>query len=304
MSPRSILAVVVAIAGLVLFATSTFTVTETQTVILTQFGRPIGEPIREPGLHWRTPFITVVHTLEKRVLEFDGPPAEMPTKDKTYISVDTFARWRIGDAAAFFVSLRDERSAQSRLEDIIGSEVRAAVASHELIEIVRSDKARVLPPDVQKQSQTVTALPVAKRGRLEIEKDILTAAQPKLKPLGIELLDMRIKRVNYNGEVLQRIYQRMTSERAQIAQRFRSEGEGEAARILGKKERELKKVESEAYMKVQQTRGEADAEATRIYAEAYNKSNEARELYAFLKDRKSTRLNSSHSSVSRMPSSA
>ena len=149
MSPRSILAVVVAIAGLVLFATSTFTVTETQTVILTQFGRPIGEPIREPGLHWRTPFITVVHTLEKRVLEFDGPPAEMPTKDKTYISVDTFARWRIGDAAAFFVSLRDERSAQSRLEDIIGSEVRAAVASHELIEIVRSDKARVLPPDVQ-----------------------------------------------------------------------------------------------------------------------------------------------------------
>ncbi len=283
MSPRGILAVLVAVVGLVLLATSTFAVSETETVILTQFGRPVGEPIREPGLHWRTPFVTEVHRLEKRVLEFDGPPAEMPTKDKTYISVDTFARWRIGDAAAFFVSLRDERSAQSRLEDIIGSEVRAAVASHELIEIVRSDKARVLPPDVQKQAQTVTALPVAKRGRLEIEKDILNAAVPKLKPLGIELLDVRIKRVNYNGEVLQRIYQRMTSERAQIAQRFRSEGEGEAARILGKKERDLSKVESEAYMKVQQTRGEADAEATRIYAEAYNKSAEARELYAFLK---------------------
>jgi membrane protease subunit HflC len=277
------LAILVAVVGLVLLATSTFAVSETETVILTQFGRPVGEPIREPGLHWRTPFVTEVHRLEKRVLEFDGPPAEMPTKDKTYISVDTFARWRIGDAAAFFVSLRDERSAQSRLEDIIGSEVRAAVASHELIEIVRSDKARVLPPDVQKQAQTVTALPVAKRGRLEIEKDILNAAVPKLKPLGIELLDVRIKRVNYNGEVLQRIYQRMTSERAQIAQRFRSEGEGEAARILGKKERDLSKVESEAYMKVQQTRGEADAEATRIYAEAYNKSAEARELYAFLK---------------------
>ena len=283
MSPRGILAILVAVVGLVLLATSTFAVSETETVILTQFGRPVGEPIREPGLHWRTPFVTEVHRLEKRVLEFDGPPAEMPTKDKTYISVDTFARWRIGDAAAFFVSLRDERSAQSRLEDIIGSEVRAAVASHELIEIVRSDKARVLPPDVQKQAQTVTALPVAKRGRLEIEKDILNAAVPKLKPLGIELLDVRIKRVNYNGEVLQRIYQRMTSERAQIAQRFRSEGEGEAARILGKKERDLSKVESEAYMKVQQTRGEADAEATRIYAEAYNKSAEARELYAFLK---------------------
>jgi len=260
-----------------------YTVRETEVVILTQFGRPVGEPVTEPGLHWKTPFVQEVHRLEKRVLEFDGAATEMPTKDKTYISVDTFSRWRIGDPAAWFVALRDERSAQSRLEDIIGSEVRAAVASHELIEIVRSDKNRVLPPDVQKQAQTVTVLPVARRGRLEIEKDVLAAAAPKLKPLGIDLLDVRIKRVNYNADVLPRIYQRMTSERAQIAQRFRSEGEGEAARILGKKELELRRIESEAYMKVQQTRGEADAEATRIYAAAYDQSPAARELYAFLK---------------------
>ncbi|MSR39031.1 MAG: protease modulator HflC [Planctomycetes bacterium] len=266
-----------------LFVCATYTVRETETVILTQFGRTVGEPVGEPGLHWRTPFVQEVNRLEKRVLEFDGLATEMPTKDKTYISVDTFARWRIGDPASFFLALREERTAISRLEDIIGSEVRAAVANNELIEIVRSDKGRVLPPDVQKQAQTVTALPVAKRGRLEIQKDILAAAAIKLRPLGIELLDIQIKRVSYNGDVLQRVYQRMTSERIQIAQRFRSEGEGEAARILGKKERDLLKIESEAYMAVQRTRGEADAEATRIYAEAYDKSPQSRELYTFLK---------------------
>lgn len=283
MNLRLILIAFVAIIALIFISGAVYTVRETDTVILTQFGAPVGKPITEPGLHWKTPFVQDVHRFEKRVLEFDGPSTEMPTKEKTYISVDTFGRWRIKDASAFFVALRDERSAISRLEDVIGSEVRAAVASNELIEIVRSDKNRVLPLDVQKQAQTTTVLPNAKRGRLEIEKDILAAAAPKLLPLGIELLDVRIKRLNYNGEVLQRIYQRMTSERAQIAQRFRSEGEGEAARILGKKERDLSKIESEAYMKVQKTRGEADAEATRIYAEAYNQTPQSRELYTFLK---------------------
>jgi membrane protease subunit HflC len=260
-----------------------YTVQQTESVILTQFGRPVGDPVLEPGLHWKTPFVQDVHRLEKRVLEFDGAATEMPTKDKKYISVDTFSRWRISDPLEYFVSLRDERSALSRLEDVIGSEVRTAVANHELIEIVRSDKNRVLPPDLQNRGQTPTVLPAAKRGRLEIEKDILAGAAPKLKPLGIELLDVRIKRVTYNADVLRTIHQRMTSERAQIAQRFRSEGEGEAARILGKKELDLRRIESEAYRKVQQTRGEADAEAMRIYAEAYDKSPEARELFAFLK---------------------
>jgi len=260
-----------------------YTVRETEIAIVTQFGRPVGDPITEPGLHWKTPFVQAIARLEKRVVEFDGAVTEMPTKDKTYISVDTFGRWRIADPAAFFVALGDERSADSRLEDVIGSEVRTAVANHELIEIIRNDKDRVLPPDLQRQEQNTAIFPVVRRGRLAIEKDIFTSSAPKLRPLGIELLDVRIKRVNYNNDVLQRTYQRMISERTQIAQRFRSEGEGEAARILGKKERDLRKIESEAYMKVQQTRGEADAEAMRIYADAYNQSQASRDLYVFLK---------------------
>jgi len=258
-----------------------FTVRETDTVILTQFGGTVGDPVTEPGLYWKTPFVQEVNRLEKRVLEFDGAANEIPTKDKMFIEVDTFARWRIADPLKFFKALTNERSAQSRLEDIIGSEVRAAVASHELIEVIRSDKNRVMRVEVQ--GQRASALPQAKRGRLELEKDILAAASPKLVPNGIELLDVRIKRVNYNARVLTGIYQRMISERQQMAQRYRSEGEGEAARILGRKERDLREVESIAYKQVQQTRGEADAEATRIYAEAYNKTAEAREFYGFVK---------------------
>jgi membrane protease subunit HflC len=258
-----------------------YTVSETESVILTQFGAPVGEPVTEPGLHWKTPFVQDVNRIEKRVLEFDGPAVRMPTKDKTYIEVDTFARWRIADPAKYYVALKNERSAQSRLEDIIGSETRAAVASHELIEVVRSDKARTAAVDPT--SQGAATLRAAKRGRKELEKDILAAASPKLTPHGIELLDVRFKRVNYTPEVLDPIHQRMKSERMQIAQRFRSEGEGEAARILGRKERRLLEVESEAYRKVQEVRGAADGEATRIYAEAYDKTTESREFYGFLK---------------------
>ena len=242
----------------------------------------VGEPVTDPGLHWKTPFVQQMHRLEKRLLDFDGAVTQMPTKDKTYIEVDTFARWRIGDPLQFYLTLRDERSATSRLEDIIGSEVRSAVAGHELIEIVRSDKSRTVPPEVQEQSSLKSELRPARRGRLEIEKDVLAASVPKLQQLGIELLDVRIKRVNYNSDVLPRIHQRMITERQQIAQRFRSEGEGEAARILGKKERDLREIDSIAYRQVQETRGAADAEATRIYAESYGRSAEARELFAFL----------------------
>jgi membrane protease subunit HflC len=260
-----------------------YTVHETETVILTQFGRPVGEPITEPGLHWKTPFVQDVNRLDNRMLEFDGDETEMPTKDKTYIRVDTFARWRISDPAEFFVALRDERSAQSRLEDIIGSEVRTAVASHDLIEVVRSDKNRELPLDLVAEGTVPSVLPTAALGRLELQKAVLAAAAPKLKPLGIELLDVRLKRVNYNQNVVTNIYQRMISERQQIAQRFRSEGEGEAARINGTRERDLREIESIAYKRVQELRGGADAEATRIYAEAYDQSPEAREFYGFLK---------------------
>lgn len=281
MKLASLAGLVLAVFVLLVAGGAFYTVSETDTVILTQFGAPVGEPVTEPGLHWKTPFVQEVNRIDKRVLEFDGPATRMPTKDKTYIEVDTFARWRIADPAKWYVALRNLRSAQSRLEDIIGSETRAAVASHELIEVVRSDKARAAAVDPT--AQGAAALRPAKRGRKELEKDILAAAAPKLLPLGIELLDVRFKRVNYTPEVLDPIHQRMKSERTQIAQRFRSEGEGEAARILGRKERRLREVESEAYKKVQEVRGAADAEATRVYAESYDKTAESREFYAFLK---------------------
>ncbi|MFO1077020.1 MAG: protease modulator HflC [Planctomycetota bacterium] len=277
------IAAAIVVALLLLLGGPLYTVRETEAVILTQFGKQAGEPVTEPGLHWKTPFVMNAHRLDKRVLEFDAPSTPMTTKDKTYLEVDTFGRWKIADFSVFYVALRDERTAQSRLEDIIGSEVRAAVAKHELIEIIRSDKSRVLPPDAQKQGAGGLQLPTAKRGRLEILEDVLREATPKLKPLGIELLDVRLKRVNYNADVLARIYTRMRSEREQIAQRFRSEGEGEAARVLGKKEKDLLEIESTANRRVLQLRGEADAEATRIYAEAYDKNQESRDFYRFLK---------------------
>jgi modulator of FtsH protease HflC len=260
-----------------------YTVHETETVILTQFGRPVGEPVTEPGLHFKTPFVQEVNRLEKRILEWDGDPTEMPTKDKMYISVDTFARWRISDPSTYFVKLGSERRALSRLEDIIGSEVRTAIAGHKLIEVVRSDKDRELPPNQTAEGTTASVQQKATRGRMALQMDILNAAAPKLTDLGIELLDVRIKRVNYNQNVVGNIYQRMISERQQIAQRFRSEGEGEAARINGRRGRDLRKVESEAYKRVQELQGEADAEASRIYAEAYNQSTEAQGFYGFLK---------------------
>lgn len=284
MKPRSLGILILLFLAALLVFTGCYTVRETETAIVTRFGRPVGEPKVAPGLHFKLPFIEVVNKQEKRVLEWDGKPVEMPTKDKTYIEVNTFARWRIADPAKFFVSLRDIRSAQSRLDDIIGSEMRAAVARHELIEVIRSDKSRVLKVDPQNAPSGGGSVPVKiQRGRLEIERDVLATAAPKLVPLGLELIDVRIKRVNYNNAVLQRIFQRMMSERQQIAQRFRSEGEGEAATISGKKERDLREVESTAYKKVQQLQGEADAEATRIYAEAFNKSAEAAEFYGFMK---------------------
>jgi len=279
----AIVGAVVALFLLMVAGGAFYTVRETEIVILTQFGRPVGAPITEPGLHWKTPFVQEVNRLEKRVLEFDGPATRMTTKDKTYIEVDTFARWRISDPGTFFVVLRDERSAQSRLEDILGSETRASVASSDVVEIVRADKNRVATVDPQAQVNNASQLRQARRGRLEIEQEIKEASAPKLLPLGIELLDVRIKRVNYTSDVLGDIHKRMISERAQIAQRFRSEGEGEAARILGRKERDLREIESVAYRSVQEIRGAADAEAARVYAEAYDQSPEAREFYGFLK---------------------
>ena len=265
-----------------------YTVYQTEQVIITQFGQPVGDPITEPGLHFKIPFVQSVNSLDKRFLEWDGAPVAIPTRDKTYIHVDTFARWRIEDPKTYFVRLHDERSAQSRLEDILGSETRNSIAKHDLIEIVRTDKQRQpLHDETLKGGPTGTGtigvLPPIEFGRLKIEEEIKTAATQKLAGFGIAVLDFRIKRVNYNPDVLDRVYQRMISERLQIAQRFRSEGEGESARIAGQRERDLNEIQSNAYRKVQQIRGEADAKATEIYARAYTQNPQAAEFYAFLK---------------------
>jgi modulator of FtsH protease HflC len=276
------IAAVAAVALLIYL--SAYTVGQTEQAIITQFGHPLQQPVTDPGLHFRIPLIQRVALLDKRYLPWDGPIVEMPTKDKTYIQVDTFARWRIKDPMRYFLRLHDERSAQSRLEDILGSETRNAVARYELVEMVRIDKARA-----PQQDENLTLMGMLGKlrpiqfGRLEIEKSIFEAAAPKLAEFGIDLLDIRFKRINYNPDVLDRIYQRMISERLQIASRFRSEGEGEAARILGNKERDINEIQSTAYKRVQEIRGDADGKATDIYAKAYTQQTGAAEFYRFVK---------------------
>ncbi|EMI58328.1 protease modulator HflC [Rhodopirellula sallentina] len=282
--PTPILIVAGVLAAFLLY-NSAYTVNETEQVIITQFGKPVGDPISDSGLHFKTPFVQEVTSIEKRVLEWDGRPNEMPTKDKTYIVVDTFGRWRINDAKQFFLRLRDERSAQSRLDDILGSETRNAIAKHKLIEVIRTTKDREPVRDavlVDAPGSVGILYPITK-GRAKIENEIFDMAAAKLTDFGIELLDVRFKRINYNESVQQRIYDRMISERQQIAERFRSEGEGEAAKIIGRKERDLLKIESEAYKRVQEIQGAADAKATEIYANAYNQSEESADFYAFIK---------------------
>ena len=285
---RSIFVGVAALVLLIVLRTAFYTVKQTQQVIVTQFGKPVGDPVTEPGLHLKLPFIQTVNRIDKRFLEWDGAPVAIPTRDKTYIHVDTFARWRIDDPKTYFVRLHDERSAQSRLDDILGSETRNAVAKHDLIEIVRSDKARkpLRDENIKAAAGYVGALgvlPPIAFGRAKVEAEIKAGASVKMAEFGIALLDVRLKRVNYNPDVLDRIYQRMISERQQIAQRFRSEGEGEAARIAGQRDRDLNEIESTAYRQVQQIRGQADAKASEIYARAYTQSPQAAEFYSFLK---------------------
>ena len=272
------------IAAFVLFS-AVYTVNEVEQMIITQFGKPVGEPVTTAGLKIKIPFIQEVNSIDKRVLEWDGSPSDMPTKDKLYISVDLFARWRIVDPLQYFLRLRDERSAQSRLDDILGSETRNAVAKHELIEIIRTTRDRVplrdsLLAGAQQEAKMGSLVPINK-GRKLVEKEIFDAAAEKVQVFGIELLDIRFKRINYNQSVRPKIYDRMISERRQIAERFLSEGNGEAARIRGNRVRDLNKIQSEAYREVEEIRGVADAKATEIYARAYNQSPEAVEFYEF-----------------------
>ena len=227
-----------AVLGIVAYVlmSSIYTVSEVEQMIITQFGKPVGEPVTTAGLKVKVPFIQEVNPIDKRVLEWDGNPSDMPTKDKLYISVDLFARWRIIDPLQYFLRLRDERSAQSRLDDILGSETRNAVAKHELIEIIRTTKDRVPLRDalLTEAERDMGSLVPIQKGRMLVEQEIFTAAAEKVRVFGIELLDIRFKRINYNESVRPKIYDRMISERRQIAERFLSEGNGEAARIRGK----------------------------------------------------------------------
>lgn len=266
---------------LIIGLNATFVVDEREQAIVTQFGRPVGDPITEPGLHFKTPFIQVVQYFDRRFLEWDGDANQIPTSDKKFIFVDTFARWHITDPLQFFLRLRDERGAQTRLDDILDGETRNAVASNELLDIVRStNREPEVTEDIFEEIEMLEEINV---GRDAIEAIILEKANARVSDLGIQVLDFRIKRVNYVDEVQENVFERMISERRRIADRFRSEGQGEARVILGEKERDLAQIRSEARREAEEIRGRADAEATRIYADAYNQDRQSRELYEFLR---------------------
>jgi membrane protease subunit HflC len=253
-----------------------FIVNEPQQVIITQFGKPVGDPITTPGLKVKIPFIQKANYFDKRFLEWDGEPNEVPTKDKRFIFVDTYARWRITDPLLFFQRLRDERGAQSRLDDILDGETRNTIANHDLIEVVRSTN-REFEVSSAIEGEQVRQI---SSGRAALEQEVLENASARTEVLGIEILDFQFKRTNYADVDRPKVYERMISERKRIAEEYRSEGAGEAASIIGNKDRDLKEITSEAYRQAQQIKGRADAEAADIYAAAYNRDPD---FYRFLK---------------------
>jgi modulator of FtsH protease HflC len=273
------LALIAALVLVLLLGGVFFVVYEPQQVIITQFGRPVGSPINTPGLKMKAPFIQQAHYFDKRFLEWDGDQNEVPTKDKRFIWVDSYARWRITDPLLFFQRLRDERGAQSRLDDILDGATRITIARHNLIEAVRTSNRPFVWVDEFEQ-EAAEAVGAIERGRSVLAQEVLEAAQARTEDLGIEILDFRFKRLSYTEQVRQEVYSRMISERKRIAEQFRSEGAGEAARILGSKDRELAAITSEAYRQAQEIRGRSDAAAARIYAGAYNRDPE---FYRFLK---------------------
>ncbi|PIV23295.1 MAG: protease modulator HflC [Deltaproteobacteria bacterium CG_4_8_14_3_um_filter_45_9] len=281
--PTSMIIGAIVILGLIVLFSATFIVDETEQAIITQFGKPVGDPIVEPGFHFKTPIIQKVHFFDKRFLAWDGDPNQIPTKDKRFIWVDSYARWRIVDPLLFFQRVRDERGAQTRLDDILDGSTRNAIANNNLVEIVRSTNRELeVGEGLEEIKETEISLRI-KLGREKLTRLIIEAASPRLQVLGIELLDLRFKRINYVEEVQKKIYERMITERKRIADKYRSEGQGESAKIIGDRERDLKKIQSEAYRTAQELKGKADAEATAIYARAYNQNNESRDFYQFLK---------------------
>ena len=280
---KYIVVLVIVSLAIIAIASSAYTVKETEQIIITQFGKPIGDPITTPGIHFKVPIIQKVNSFDKRFLEWDGDPNQVPTKDKRFVWVDTYARWRIKDPLLFFQRVRDERGALSRLDDILDGETRNAIAKNLLVEIIRSTNREIQLSEELLIGEEADVLIQVKHGREAITRSIIAAAAPRTLELGIELLDLRFKRINYVEEVQRKIFERMITERKRKADKFRSEGQGEASKILGDKTRDLKKIQSEAYKIAQEIMGKADAKATAIYAKAYNQSNASREFYSFLK---------------------
>ncbi len=276
----AILIIILTFVGLIILSSSAYIVKETQQVVITEFGKPVGNPVKEAGLHFKVPFIQKANYFEKRWLEWDGDANQVTTKDKKYIWIDTYARWRIKDPLKFFETVGNEEGAQTRLDDILDGETRIAIAKYNLIEVVRTtnrpmEMAATYSGEVSDNSEFNVKI-----GREKITRQILKKVSKITPSYGIEVVDVRIKRVNYVDSVRQKVYQRMISERKRIAEQYRSEGRGKSAEIIGKTRKELERINSEAYKKAQEIKGKADAEATRIYAEAYSKDPE---FYRFLK---------------------
>ena len=259
-----------------------YVVDETEQAVITQFGNPVGEAVTEPGLNFKIPFIQTANYFEKRYLEWDGDRNQVPTKDKKFIFVDTYARWQITDPLQYFQRLGDERGAQSRLDDILDGETRNAIAAHDLVELIRSTNREPISEGIIADIVN-DSLEVIQTGRDVIQEQIQELANQRASDLGIAVLDFRFKRINYVEEVRRTVYDRMISERNRIADKFRSEGQGESSRINGEKERELLRIQSEAFREAETIRGKADAEAAAIYNQSYNRSRSARELYDFTK---------------------
>jgi membrane protease subunit HflC len=279
---RGIILIIALAIGLAIAMDGLFIVNEEEQVIITQFGKPIGESITDPGLHFKIPVIQNANFFDKRYLEWDGDRNQIPTKDKKFIFVDSYARWQITDPLQFFRRLRDERGAQSRLDDILDGETRSVIASNDLRELVRStnrtpDRSGTISEVIDDTLRDISV------GRDSIQIRVQKLANRRAEDLGIKILDFRFKRINYVEEVRRTVYDRMISERNRIADKFRSEGQGEASRINGDKERALKEIQSEAFRKAEEIRGRADAEAANIYANAYNKNSASRDLYKFVR---------------------
>lgn len=288
-SIRLVIIAVIILIGLIILFQSTYIVQEKEQVVITQFGKPIGKAITEPGLKFKKPFVQKANYFDKRYMEWDGDPNQIPTRDKKYIFVDTYARWQITDPLQFFKRLTNERSAQTRLDDILDGETRNFIASHDLEEVVRNSNRSVIKSDSISDliGDTLTRI---NTGREKIQNMILKSANTQTKELGIEILDFRFKRINYIQDVREQVYERMKSERYRIADKFRSEGQGEASRINGEKERELKTIRSEAFKQAEEIKGKADAKAAAIYASGYDQSSASRELYSFLKSMETFRM--------------